>query len=287
MANGRANDRANAAHGGPGHAASLPGFSGIRALPRNALKTLAVAGDELSPATLQAMIELRRSIMQMKPGIDLARDFDKFCRFCRRARRVVLLYAPGQQLVGSMVFVADEKVAGDGTPYVAVQIEYVFMAAAYRGHVALPLALLRLVLRFLWHGLWHWRGRQLWLCGVGYPASLVFFNDLLPQSYLGLAPEKLAQAPLVAREILQDLVRQCGSDGWDAVHGRAIMPTLPPQMPPHWHEKMRLHPLYQAYVSLCPDWAAGFALPGTGRLRWGATLWRIVGKGLTRSLRRD
>lgn len=256
-------------------------------MPRRKLQIVPLSGAELTPDTLQAMSDLRRSIMQMKPGIDLARDHDKFCRFCRHACYVYLLYAPGQQLVGSMVFAADQASASDGTAYVVVQIEYVFLAPAYRGHVALPLAFMRLVLRFLWRMLWHHRGRQLWLCGIGYPASLAFFNDLVPQSYIGSGQDLQHDMPVVAREILQNLVRECGADGWDAERGRAIMPTRPPVMPPHWHDKMQANPLYQNYLALCPDWADGFALPGTARLRWGPSLWRILGKGWRRKGRRN
>ena len=255
-------------------------------MPHPKLKIVALSGSELTPATLQAMCDFRRSIMHMKPDVDLSRDFDKFCRFCRHAGYVYLLYAPDQQLVGSVVFAADENTASDGTRYVFAQAEYLFMAPAYRGHMALPMALMRLLLRFVWYKLLYWRNHQVWVCGIGYPASVMLFYDLVDNAYLGGGPEAASDMPLIAREIIQKLVQDSGPDDWDAVRGRAIMPTVPPIMPPHWYEKMENNRFFQEYTKRCPDWREGFALPGAGRMHWHSSLWRILTKGLRRKLQR-
>jgi hypothetical protein len=194
------------------------------------LTTVALAGNELTVATLQAMCDFRRSVMQMKPGIDLASDFEKFCHRCRRAQHIRLLYTPDQELVGSMAVLTNEKTSSHGTPYIELQVEYVFLAKAYRGHRAFPLAFLGTMLQILRKSI----GRQVWFCGIGYPASFVFFNDLVNNNYLNSDLTCSNNVPLIAREILQNLIFDQGQDGWDAEREIAIMPTMPPVMSARW-----------------------------------------------------
>jgi hypothetical protein len=82
-------------------------------------------------------------------------------------------------------------------------------------------------------------GRQVWFCGIGYPASFVFFNDLVNNNYLNSDLTCSNNVPLIAREILQNLIFDQGQDGWDAEREIAIMPTMPPVMSARWQRLSR------------------------------------------------
>jgi hypothetical protein len=246
------------------------------------LNIVALAGSELTAPILEAMCDFRRSVMKMKPGIDLASDFEKFCQFCRRARYVRLLYTPEQRLVGSVVVMVDEKTSSNGIPYTELQLEYVFLAKEYRGHWAFPFAIFRVLLNVLLRSI----GREVWYCGIGYPASFVFFNEFVNNGYLSSDMVDGNKVPLIAREILQNLIVEQGQDGWDAARKVAIMPTMPPVMSARWQAHVDTKPLYQRYAAHCADWRDGFALPGCARLQVLLIIWRSLIKIFLRARRR-
>jgi hypothetical protein len=91
------------------------------------LRIKIISGQDVSPELLQQMSDLRRSVMTMKPHIDLARDFDKFSTLCRASHRVVLFYDQQQQLAGMYLFILRRGRTKAGKRYLLVLFEYAFM----------------------------------------------------------------------------------------------------------------------------------------------------------------
>jgi hypothetical protein len=235
------------------------------------------SGATLTAAQLLAMSQLRSSVMQIKPDVDPARDFEKFCVFCQRCRTVCLFYAPNGELVGMTNFLLEVLPDPAGRQHWFINPDYIFMRADYRGHPALPRCLLRVMLRYLLL----WRGEPIWFGGLGYPTSLMFVDDICDALQLSSDPAQ----PDMGRHLIERLIQDCGSN-WDARRGCASMPTVPPPMGARWLQQAEQSPFYQRYVAACPDWQNGYALVGIARLHPLSAIARMLGKGLRRVLGR-
>lgn len=244
-------------------------------MPAQPLQIKNLCGAELSDAQLQAMSQLRSRIMQLKPGLNRVRDFEKFCAYCRSCHTVSLFYAPDGELVGMTNFrllvVHDEA----GRRHWFINPDYAFMRADYRGHPALPRNLLQVFFTFFLA----WRGEPIWFGGTGYPTSLMFVDDICGSIELNSDPPQ----PGMGRQLIVQLIHDWGSN-WDTQRGCANMPTIPPAMGPRWQAMAESNPMYQRYLAACPDWQAGYGLAGIARLRPLSTALRLLGKGLRRLL---
>lgn len=234
-------------------------------------------GKDLTVQQLQAMGQLRSSVMQLKPGLDLARDFEKFCAFCTSCQDVCLFYAPDGELVGTVSFRLVLLQDTGGRDHWFINPDYVFMRADYRGHPAFARNALTVIAGYLLK----WRGEAIWFGGIGYPAALMFTNDMCGPIALSCDPPQ----PDMGRQLIVQLMQECGSN-WDAQRDCVCMPTIPPNMGARWQARAASDPMYQRYVAACPNWQDGYALVGIARLRPLPTLARILGKGLRRMLGR-
>lgn len=231
------------------------------------LRIKMISGQDVSLELLQQMSDLRRSVMTMKPHIDLARDFEKFSTLCRASYRVVLFYDHHQQLAGMYLFILRRGRTKAGKRYLLVLFEYAFMRAQYRGNPALP----RSVLMLMWQFLRQWRGDSVWCGGIGYPAGHMaiqkFLGNLVFQGESGLS--------LIQSTLLDLITHEFGGANWDAQAGHVVMPTVPP---PIWQEKVKSDPFYLRYMALNPRWQEGFGLPGVARVQPLLLVARSLGK---------
>ncbi len=251
-------------------------------MTRAKLKLVAFAGHELNGATLKAMYELRCSVVQSKPSVDLASEYEGFCRFCRKSEYVRLLYSIEHQLVGSVVAIVTDEISDHGVPYVLCHVNHMYLANEHRGHWVYSLALFGILLRVCWRSI----GRQLWFCGIGYPNSFLHIGNLLDYVYMSGDLIHKDETPPIAAEILQNLISGLGSGAWDSVRGVANRSTLPHAMSERWQVKVNSDPMYLRYIEYCPDWRNGYSLPGCGQVKLRKSLWRAVMK-IVRRLRRS
>ncbi len=236
----------------------------------------AIPGQKLTPETLQAMSDLRRSIMNMKPEVDLNADFAWFTSICRACYQAFLFYDEQKQLVGMYVVLLQPGRSVQGKSYLLVLIEFGLFLPHCRGNPALPrssISLLAAILR-------QWRGQSLWVGSIGYPAGELaiemIFGDLVLWGEAGLSP--------IQAELLDNVVRIIAGKKWDATKGWMVMATRPPAMSPVWWKKAKTHPLYARYVRLCPNWEQGFCVPCVGQVRPLAIFGRVLGKMLKRKI---
>jgi hypothetical protein len=237
-----------------------------------------IPGHELTPETLQAMSDLRRSIMSIKPEVDLNADFAWFTSICRASHKAFLFYDEQQKLVGMYVVLLQSGRSAQGRPYLLVLIEFGLFLPHCRGNPALPRSSVFLLLAILRQ----WRGQSLWVGSIAYPAGKLaiemIFGDLVLWGEAGLSSTQTV--------LLENIVRMIAGKKWDAAKGWMVMATRPPAMSSTWWEKAKKHASYARYVRLCPNWEEGFCVPCVGQVRPLVILRRGLGNMLKRQIRR-
>jgi hypothetical protein len=227
-----------------------------------------IPGRDLTPELLRQMSALRRSIMTIKPDVDLDADFDWFASICRASHRAVLFFDEHQALAGMYVFLLRRGRTAQGRRYLLVVFEFGFLLPQYRANAVL----LRSGLRVICLMLAQWRGESLWAGGVGYPAGMLVvgkvFDDLVLRGETGLSAHQTA--------LLEDITQEICAAKWNPDSGRVTMATVPPHMSAGWLAHAATQPLYARYMRLCPDWAQGFGLPWVARVCPWAVLWRSL-----------
>jgi hypothetical protein len=242
------------------------------------LRIKTMPGCDASIDTLQQMSDLRRMIMKMKPGIDLDRDFDKFCAACVASHRLYLFYTGDNQLVGMYLFALLRGRGPHGKRFLLIGPEYVMFLPEYRGTSAFG----RSVLSMVWHTFLSWRGEQVWLGSIGYPAAMLaaesFFGGMVFDGEPGLTGMQQTLLDLIRRE-----ATTLNANPNEVV---VELPTLPPAIVGKAQAAAEKNPLYQRYIALCPQWRTGFVLSGVVRVRPGALLIRTLTQYFRRKFRR-
>lgn len=233
-------------------------------------------GRALSAEAIREMSDFRRSIMHMKPEVDLARDHENFARFVSRSP--VAMRARDRDGVLRGTFVSRWlDGARDGRRWRLLLPEYGFFHESLRGSGAMPYAMLRAILStpslFV--------GRDVYLGGVGYPTGVLSVDGVFgPARFFadpGLDP--------FSRELLEIVRDEIAGDRFDPATGRVTMPTRPPRPSPRWFARMASRETFARYESLCPEWLDGVALPVLFRLE-PRRVTETVRRALGRSLRR-
>lgn len=247
----------------------MSGQNGHQPLRRQSLR-----GSQLTPVLLQAMSDLRRSVMTMKAHIDKDADFQKFAAFCASCRHVNLFYDAAGQLAGMHTFAVRRGKTAAGKRYLLIIAEYGFSLPQYRGHPALPMSLFPTA----WHLLREWRGGAIWFGGIGYPAGLLVIDKLLGPLWLNSDPG----LPPMARTMLDLLIDIVAGKNRDQANGIVVMPTIPPPMPPRWQAYADARPLYRRYVAHCPQWRQGFGMAGVVQVKPLRAMWRAMRNAMRR-----
>jgi hypothetical protein len=263
----------DATFGSAGQAPRARPFDNVRRMWR---ATVTVThGRTLSPDALRELSDFRRSIMTMKPDVDLDADFGRFRGFVTRCPIVMCVRDEGGALRGSFVVRWIEGERG-GRPWRLVLPEYGFFHPSLRGSPAFPWAALRAMAA-------HpnvLRGRDVFIGGVGYPTGVLALEGLF-------APVQFLSDPHLdddARHHLERVVTEIAGPRFDAATGRVCMPTLPPRPSARWFRRMAARPTLARYQAQCPDWLDGYALPCVVRVDPRGVV-GALGRALARSAR--
>lgn len=246
---------------------------GERAPPRFSL----TAGPALDEQTLRAMWRFRLSVMQLKPGVDLALDWEKYAAFVRKADYVALLQGDGGAVCGTGVFALVESEA-----WLLALLEYTFVAPGLEGNPMLVRAGLRLMIDLFRAR----RGRRLFTAGAGYPVSVLLLGRYWPPLYMDGEP---IDDPLIA-EVLDVTRARLAGAAYDQERGCVVMPTIPPDPPVWWYARARRDPTFARYAALNPRWREGLGLVCVAEvqprhvLTFGAGLLRRTARQLRRWL---
>jgi hypothetical protein len=197
---------------------------------------------------LRAMCRLRRTFVDLKPGVDPEDDFRGFAGFFRAASHGVLFRDGAGRLVGFFGVALPTREA-EGQRYVAMVMEYLFMEEAYHGHPALLWARADVSLRVLLHKPWLPR----YAVTLSYPASAMAFHAAYP-GIVTLGQEGLTP---FQRAALEEQARAAGGDRWDPRSPVVPMNTLP-RTPPRLPRSPANRAAYAAFVRLNPRWHEGY-----------------------------
>lgn len=216
-------------------------------------------GRELSPDSLREMSDFRRSIMSMKPEVDLDTDHEHFAGFITRCPIVVRVRDRSGALRGTF---AMHWVDGGraGRRWRLFVPDYAFFHPSLRGSPALPWAIFRTI-TLRPHLL---IGREVFLGGVGYPTGALALEKVFGP--IRLRSDLDLDGP--TREVLDWLVTEFAGQKFDVATGRVWMPTRPPRPSARWFERMASRPTFARYVAQCPDWLDGYGLPLVCRVRF-------------------
>lgn len=221
------------------------------------LRTDVIAGHQLTHSMLVEMNTLRLTLMRLKPTTDPKIDFEELSNFCRKCEYVFLLRNNAHKLVG--MFVARiQRSSFNGIRFVILHGDFGFVLPEYRGHPLYIIGKLRVFLRFWLQS----RGAIVLLGGIGYPAGLLAIGHFKPM-YLSCDRD----LPPVIQAAFELLIKEGAGARWDWTRGRKDMPTIPPEMPPGWHERIQREAFYGRYIAHCPDWSLGYALASLAPIR--------------------
>lgn len=241
------------------------------------LRIKVLAGRQLPDALVRQMSDLRRSVMTMKPSVNLARDFEKFSAICRSSDSAILFFDQAEELAGMYLLFFRTGRAQNGQRYLLVLSEFAFMRPAYRANPALPRSLFHWIARVLWQ----WRGESIWFGGLGYPTGMLagqkFFGEMVLRGEAGLTA--------MQSELLNLITAEFAGSSWEQEKGYASMPTIPPQVSVQWQLEAEQDAFYQRYLQLCPNWQQGYGLPGVTRVRPLLLMGHTVRKLVRRMLR--
>jgi|GEM_PF-2217022 len=227
-----------------------PGMA--REQSRRAPRIIFTSGAEIEERVLRSMWHFRRRVMTLKPAVDLEVDWKKYLAFARRADIIVRLEEDSGAVCGTGMFAIEE-----GPDWVLALLEYTFLAPGLEGHPMLVQAGIRLMLEMLRIR----RGRRLFAAGAGYPVSILLMGRYWPPLYLDGDPAPDAQIASVLSAARARLA------GERAEHGCVELPTLPPEPPPWWFEKVKNDATFARYSALNPRWRAGFGLVSVAEIR--------------------
>jgi len=225
-------------------------------------------GRRLGGDALREMSDFRRSIMRMKPEVDLDADFERFAAFITRCPIVMRARDRDGALRGTFVVRWIDGVR-DGRRWRLVLPEYAFFHPSLRGSPALPWA----VLRALCSRLDVLVGHDVYLGGVAYPTGVLALDGIFGPARFLSDPD--LDAP--TRESLERIVAEIAGARFDAATGRVNMPTRPPRPGPRWFERMAARPIFARYEARCPEWLDGYALP---------CVFRVEARGVADAVRR-
>lgn len=197
---------------------------------------------------LREMCRLRLTFMDLKPGVDPEADFRSFAKFFGAANYGVLFRDGAGELIGFFgVALPTRQTAG--RRYVAMVMEYLFMAEAYQGHPAMLRARIDVSLRVLLYKPW----LPKYAITLSYPASALSFHSAYP----GLVT--LGQEGLTAfqRAALEEQAREAGGERWDPASHVVAMNTIP-RTPPRMPRSLENRVFYESFVRLNPRWMEGY-----------------------------
>ncbi|MFO0625998.1 MAG: hypothetical protein U0325_10315 [Polyangiales bacterium] len=230
-------------------------------------------GRLLPRAEVDEMQTFRRSIMRMKPEVDLDLDHARFSSFVTRCPLVMRARCREGVLRGTFVarWVEGES---EGRKWRLVLPEYGFFHPTLRGTGAVPFAIARTIVAA--PGIFV--GRELLLGGVFYPTGLLALEGVFG------APQFADDPTLdpVERDCVARVIDEIAGPRFDPATGRVTMPTRPPPPSARWFTRMERRATFRAYTGRCPNWLDGHALPGLLRLRA-----RSAGVATARAMRRS
>lgn len=214
----------------------------ITALQRSTVRT----PGSLTRSELRDIWALRRSQLELQPGVEPEVDFEAFCADYQHPGLVWLL-REGERVVGTYLqrVVPMEHA---GRRILVLAPDYVFMADHLRGHTVLALAVIWLTVRPMLSHL----GRRTYATGGVYPSAYIPWRRRLERCWSlgdpGLTP---AQASLVAATGIR-----VWGDRWLG-DGTLQFRTLPAVRRPTSRSGQAL---FDAYEALNPQWRTGVAL---------------------------
>jgi hypothetical protein len=240
--------------------------------PRSPTLHLHSRNDRLDDALLRELNAFRLSIMRLKGTTDADLDFASFSKVCRRAAYVAFVRDSSGSICSSFV-VGIHSGRADDVRFRAYVVDYAFSRIDMRGHPTQTRMGLRILLREL--RTWR-RGEELWVGGIGYPASALTIARLFQPFHFSSDDD----VPGPAQSIFEQLRVESG-DRWGARH-RVSMPTIPPHMPARWYQHAEAEPTYHRFIAQCPEWTEGYGLAFLGKANVASALADIGKKYLER-----
>jgi hypothetical protein len=232
--------------------------------------------ERLDDALLRELNAFRLSVMRLKPTTDEDLDFASFSKVCRRAAYVAFVRDSKGSICSSFV-VAIYQGSAANVRFRAYVIDYAFARLDMRGDPTQ----IRLGLRILLRELRSWRrGEELWVGGIGYPASALTIGRLFQPFHFSSDDD----VPGSARSIFEQLRAESG-DRWEGARHRVSMPTIPPRMPARWYQHAEAEPTYDRFIAQCPEWTEGYGLAFLGKANVGRALADIGTKYMKRWVR--
>lgn len=204
------------------------------------------SGGSLAPAEIDALYDLRLSVVDLRPQADAAADHDHFVRWCRDTDLVFRFWCRGE-LVGAWTTIVSRRTVRERS-FVAVLPEYAFMKRPFRGHPLLPattsISLGYALLR-------HPRLPHFGMAALSPSSFLAFeaFSSVVP----------LPEATGWERECLLTLARD--RPGWDEDQQLIHLPTVQIRDPQRYARRFANVPGFRRYTALNPSWDRSTALP--------------------------
>jgi hypothetical protein len=243
--------------------------------PRSPTLHIHTRDDRLDDALLRELNAFRLSIMRLKATTDEDLDFESFAEVCRQAAYVAFVRDPQGAICSSFVVAIHSGRAAD-VRFRAYVVDYAFSRIDMRGHPTQ----IRMALRILLRELSSWRAEELWVGGIGYPASALTIGGLFQPFHFSSDGD----VPAAARSIFEQLRVKSG-DRWEGARHRVSMPTIPPRMPARWYQRAEAEPTYHRFIAQCPEWSEGYGLAFLGKASVGRALADISTKYVKRWVR--
>jgi hypothetical protein len=208
--------------------------------------------EEADEALFVSLWQLRRSLVDLKPGVGDDEDFASFRSFFRGKEARISMIAERSGAIAGFLGWHVRLLRAPGAEVVIIDSDYYFVKPSLRGHVVLSGVILdcfaRAAIRF---------GKARFaIAGHGYPASVLSgarFSDRVrfPKD------SDLEPWELEAMHAFAD--RFCG-ESFDRQKGIVTMRTIPkePRKPPRSAKGRELLARFESYD---PHWPEGFGLP--------------------------